>query len=186
MSAIQTVSGQIVELVNPNPEQIFTADIGHALSQVCRFAGHTSRFYSVAQHSVLVPHLVPKEYALEGLLHDAAEAYIGDVARPLKRALPQYKIIEQRWEAAIRERYKLNVSLPMHKAIEKADNEALSIEAAYLMRPDAEYWAINEGQPTQLPSHLHFLLHLTHAGAYILFMNRFATLWDERHARNAS
>ena len=186
MSSIQTVSGQIVELVNPDPEQIYIHDIAHALSQICRFAGHSSRFYSVAAHSVLVSHRVPPEYALEGLLHDASEAYIGDISRPLKRALPEYQVIEARWEAAIAKRFRLDTRPGVHHYVKKADNEALSIEAAYLMRPDDEYWAINVGQPKEMSPPTRFLLHLTHAGAYMIFINRFNELMEGRHARNAS
>lgn len=87
---IQTVSGKRFYLLDPRPEMICLEDIAHALGQLCRFTGHTRQFLSVAEHSVTVSHLL-KPFGpaaeLAGLLHDAAEAYIGDVNNPLKVAL---------------------------------------------------------------------------------------------------
>lgn len=86
---MQTYSGRVVHLVNPRADEIHIADIAHALSQTCRFAGHTPVFHSVAHHSVLVADLLgpDQRLALWGLLHDASEAYLHDLTRPLKRVL---------------------------------------------------------------------------------------------------
>lgn len=82
------------EYLNPRPETVLIEDIAHALSQICRFTGHTSRFFSVAQHSVLVSNFVSKENALWGLLHDAPEAYVNDVSSPLKKLINgNYEVI---------------------------------------------------------------------------------------------
>lgn len=83
---IQTRTGQAfwpVEFIG----EIKLEDIAHSLSQICRFNGHTSWYYSVAQHSVIASCLIQPHWAKWGLLHDAAEAYIGDITRPLKKTM---------------------------------------------------------------------------------------------------
>lgn len=80
-----TFTGKKFYFSDPLPEMICLADIAHALAHQCRFGGHAKRFYSVAEHSVLVSYLVPPHLALKGLLHAAAKAYYGDIVRPLKQ-----------------------------------------------------------------------------------------------------
>ncbi len=84
---LPTCTGRSVHILNPRPEEIDIEDVAHALSHACRFAGHVPAFYSVAQHSILVSELLDARTALWGLLHDASEAYLHDLTRPLKRAL---------------------------------------------------------------------------------------------------
>src|SRR5271165_7548492 len=82
---IQTYTGRVMYPLDPRPEEINIIDIAHALSNLCRFTGHVRTFYSVAEHSVRVSqHCDPKD-ALWGLLHDASEAYLADMSRPMKR-----------------------------------------------------------------------------------------------------
>jgi 5'-deoxynucleotidase YfbR-like HD superfamily hydrolase len=81
---IQTYSGIKMHPLSPTEEEISIEDIAHALSNLCRFTGHCNKFYSVAQHSVLVSVYSPRDYAMWGLLHDASEAYLNDIARPIK------------------------------------------------------------------------------------------------------
>lgn len=88
---IQTYTGRQFWPLDPKPEEVCIEDIAHALSQQCRYAGHTIRFYSVAQHSVEIALRVPRAAALWGLLHDAAEAYLVDLPRPVKYLMPAYK-----------------------------------------------------------------------------------------------
>lgn len=84
---IETISGQKVSLLDPTEEAIHINDIAHALSRICRYSGHTPEFYSVAEHSIVGSFFIPEPYKLSFLLHDAHEAYIGDMVSPLKRTI---------------------------------------------------------------------------------------------------
>lgn len=128
---ILTYDGQAFDLSDPHNYTFNIDTIAHALSNLCRFTGHTVEFYSVAQHSVIVSRLVPHEYALAALLHDAAEAFLGDVATPLKRLLPDYELIEIDVQAAILNAF--GVPSQMLPVIKAADTKALATEVYYLM-----------------------------------------------------
>lgn len=141
--SICMAGGTYFEFNNPEGSEINVGDIAHALSNICRFTGHVREFYSVAQHSVLASYLVPPEHALAALLHDAAEAYVGDVSTPLKRMLPDYKAIEQRIEAAVLARFGL--FLPMHPCIKVADLRMLAAERRDLMPHMGDEWHILRG-----------------------------------------
>ena len=107
---IQTSSGRWFNPFEPDPEQIDPGDIARALANVCRFGGHTRAFYSVAQHSVIVSELVEErggdvEDVFAALMHDATEAYLGDMPHPIKHRSPlgaAFKEAEDRLEAVLR------------------------------------------------------------------------------------
>jgi uncharacterized protein len=125
-STILTNSRVFYNFAEPTLEQINLEDIAHGLSNICRFNGQCKEFYSVAQHSVIVSHLVPKEYAMEALLHDATEAYLGDITTPLKNLLPEYRRLEALHDSCIRQKFKLPNT--MSEAVREADYLALGAE----------------------------------------------------------
>lgn len=140
---IVTRSGRYFNFVEPNPATIDILDIAWGLAFTCRFAGQTLRFYSVAQHSVMVSRLVPAELSLVGLLHDAAEAYVGDVTRPLKQLIPEYRVIEDRVERAIAARF--NLPWPWPSAVKHADLRMLRTEQRDLTSASGDAWASVDG-----------------------------------------
>lgn len=159
---IQTYTGRKVSFSDPRPEQFCIEDIAHALSQVCRYAGNSRIFYSVAEHSVRVATRLPPELKLAGLLHDAAEAYLGDVPKPAK-LLPEldgFNGLEERIMRCIEQRFHLNLGSLSCPAVNRADREVLSIEALILMDPVRRDWELPYN-----PSMLE-LLDMQHTGGW--------------------
>lgn len=127
------------------PDDVDIMDIAHALSRVCRFGGHTPYHYSVAQHSIMVSKMLPIELAFVGLMHDAAEAYVGDTIYPVKQMCPhdnELKELEDRVWTAIVEKFNLSAyqgiyfsgaRWEMDEAVKDADLRALMVEASFVM-----------------------------------------------------
>lgn len=134
----QTMSGAQYWPLDPDPEDVRLDDIAHGLAYQCRFNGHVRDFYSIAQHSVLVSEIVPPEHAMWGLMHDAAEAYIGDMIRPLKLHMPQYREIEALNMRAICERFGLDAVEPPE--VKAADNVLLMTERRDLLAKPPKPW----------------------------------------------
>lgn len=141
----ETSTGRKFLLLDPRPVDVCIEDIAHPLSLICRFTGHVREFYSVAQHSILVSYLCNPADAPWGLLHDASEALIGDMPRPLKYNTPvgpPYREIERRIMSVICLRFGLPEEEP--ESVRQADAAILLAEKAQLLPgppwPDAEEW----------------------------------------------
>jgi uncharacterized protein len=127
---ILTADGVYFSYDHPG-EGITLNAIARGLANTCRFAGQCSRFYSVAEHSVWVSRIVPEEHALAGLFHDAAEAFICDMPKPLKEMLPDYKAVEARIEAVVFAALGLDAKLPSE--VKHADRVMLATEQRQIM-----------------------------------------------------
>ena len=135
---IETASGKKFYPTEPRIEDIDIEDIAHALSHLCRFTGHCEVFYSVAQHCVLASRYCP-EHPMWGLLHDAAEAYLGDVSRPIKQELPMYQLWEERLLCLIAGKFGL--PFPPPECVKEIDDRMLATERRDLMAPgESNYW----------------------------------------------
>lgn len=134
---MNTATGRVFWPMDPWPQEVFIEDIAHALSMTCRYGGHCQRYYSVAEHSYIISHHVPKEDALWGLLHDASEAYLSDIIRPAKRFIAGYKEAEDRLMLAICSRFGLDPAMP--PSVKTADNAILADEMRALIKPAAPW-----------------------------------------------
>ncbi len=160
---IRTHSGIKFWPLNPRAMDVDINDIAHALANNCRYTGHTSKFYSVAEHSVHVSKLVADEFALAGLLHDAAEAYIADIAKPIKPYFSNYSEIEDALTETIYKRYEVPFdSIPYQ--VKAADVYMLEAEMSQLM-------------PGHNVIRKYDSLGYSPLGARELFLNRFGELY---------
>jgi hypothetical protein len=138
---LETASGRQYHFLDPQQDEICIEDIAFALSNKCRFSGHT-QFYSVAEHSIAVSMRLPKHLRLAGLLHDAAEAYLGDIPSPLKACLPDFKKIEDVNERVIFEKFNIELTLAQWCEVKQADLQALYNEAAILLPSGGKTWSM--------------------------------------------
>jgi 5'-deoxynucleotidase YfbR-like HD superfamily hydrolase len=130
-----TASGVQFWPLDPRPEEIRIEDIAHGLAHVCRWGGHSRSHFSVAQHSILVASHLPPGLKLQGLLHDATEAYLGDMIRPLKRNMEAFREAEYRLWMVIAEKW--NLPLECDPAVKEADERALETERQDLCHQNA-------------------------------------------------
>jgi 5'-deoxynucleotidase YfbR-like HD superfamily hydrolase len=144
---VQTRNGEHFDPKVGKLSAVVVDDIAHALSNLCRFSGHCRSFYSVAEHSVLVSRIIRDAYPQDtnaiwaGLLHDATEAYVGDITTPLKDLLPQFKELEEQLAVKIAKKFKIRWDERTLARVKTADLIALSTEAKLLFE-DISQWDI--------------------------------------------
>lgn len=137
---MQTFTGRAFYPLDPRTDEIDPDDIAHALSLLCRYGGHVRAFFSVAEHCVLMSHAVTPENALWALLHDATEAYLGDMIRPLKGSMPEYRRAEKMLMAVICNRFGLG-DYDCPAEVKEADARILHDERFALMAAPPRAWA---------------------------------------------
>ena len=137
---IQTQSGVAFNLANPSPDMVDLDDIATALSYTVRFNGHTGTSYSVAEHSVWVSRMCPPEARMHGLMHDAHEAYTGDIVSPLKKLLPGIGAIEARIQKAIHTRLWITGDYP--EVVKEADVRMLATERLHFFGAASPDWGL--------------------------------------------
>lgn len=167
---IQTYTGKKVHFLEPDLSEIDIEDIAHSLSQMCRFAGHTKRFYSVAEHCVVVSNHSTAKNALWGLLHDASEAYIVDIPKPVKGFLLNYEDLEKTVMDAICEKFGLSKEIPSE--IKTLDGRILFTEKEQLLSYADWGWSMPPLQTT--------LQCYNPSDAKELFLNRFKFLYEKK------
>lgn len=140
---VSTFSGNRFYPLEPRIDRVAIEDIAHGLAYLCRFNGQTREFYSVAQHSLIVASQVPAELRLAALLHDAAEAYLGDMVKPLKVLLPAFALLEDKVSAIIAATF--GIDFTDYAPIKQADLVALATEKRDLMPHSVERWAYLDG-----------------------------------------
>lgn len=148
MTYIRVHSGAYVNLVDPDIDDILLEDIAHALSNIGRYTGHTSEFYSVAQHSILAAYAVVNEdteLARAMLFHDAHEAYLGDISSPLKRLIgSEYDELTEKFDRIISQKFDVDLTIP---SISVIDRRMGLTEADQLLDADIEngFWPTDTG-----------------------------------------
>jgi hypothetical protein len=136
-ATIQTYSGEMFDVFSVDPMKIHFKDLTHALSMLCRYGGHSRNFYSVAEHCFLIAehfvNLGEYDLARAALLHDATEAYMGDVVRPIKLQMPLYRQVEDRLQMSIFMKFGIDPEMPPE--VKEADLRICNDERSALMLP---------------------------------------------------
>ena len=132
---IRTFMGKMIDPFNPDPDLINLVDIAHSLGNLCRWNGHTNKFYSVAEHCIFVQNMVQsREDKIAAMLHDASEAYIADITRPVKYRIDKYCDIEFTLMIVIARKF--NFQYPLSVAVKEADDYALRWEWVNIVTAD--------------------------------------------------
>lgn len=163
--------------MSPNVKDVDIHDIAHALAHICRFGGHCKEFYSVAQHSMIVALNCSLEATLQGLLHDATEAYIGDMIRPLKYSMPDYRAAEDRLWLVIADAFGVNPVF--HPSIKVADNRTLITERRDLITQTGYEWSLEK----DFPPYMYKIYPLTPDAAESEFLNMYRTFASQSLAQ---
>lgn len=186
MTYITTFTGVHFDLEEPTPEMVHIGDIAHHLAYQCRWVGATHVFWSIAQHSVLVAAIVPDHLKRWALMHDAAEAYIGDITRPLKTLLPGVREIESRIMHVIAEKFSL--ALPEPSELAEYDDQIQRLEGEMFMPQHDRRFISREGHHDELHAltinqerrlSRDILTPVTPMGAEIMFLLRFQEIFDK-------
>ena len=138
-------SGNYFNFMDPSGSSFTIEDVANGLAMTCRFGGQCRNFYSVAEHSIVASFHVTTEHAYAALMHDAAEAFIGDVPRPLKAILPDYRHFERGVERAVLARF--GVQLPVHPEVKAIDLRMLATEQRLVMENYDEWGPIKDITP---------------------------------------
>lgn len=173
-SYIETFSGRRFYFLNPQPEDIDIKDIAHALSMNCRYTGHCDRFYSVAELSWHMSRMAPEGLEMACLLHDASEAYITDIASPIKQHLPDYQEMEDRLMKAIASKF--GFDYPLNPIVKHLDLTMLSTEAHYLLSSRGDTWDLWRERKRPVVQHTFRPIGMVPTLARKLFLERYYEL----------
>jgi hypothetical protein len=137
-NCIRTVTGKYVNILEPTPDMICIEDIAHSLANQSRFGGHLSQFYTVAQHCLNCVYLIEGDRSLkfQALLHDASEAYLLDMPKPIKNLLPDYQIIEDRLMKVIAQKFRFKY--PVSQRVKRVDTVMLEMEWTAFVKKEVD------------------------------------------------
>lgn len=174
---MQTLTGRMFFPLDPRQDEIDVRDIARGLAMRCRYSGQITEFYSVAEHSVIVSYAVANEdpsAAREALLHDATEAYLGDMIRPLKSSMPTFCAAEDQLEAVIFARFGVEPTPETRAVVKRADNRILIDERQVRTQAPAKWHGLDGLEALGVQIHA---LHWQEAEH--LWMQRFVELFPE-------
>lgn len=174
---IQTYTGKKFYFLNPDIDAIDIRDIAKALGKTCRFGGMCDPFYSVAEHLYHISYMVPNHHIKEAFMHDASEAYVGDIPKPLKRILaPLIDPIEDHILEVVYAKY--GISYPLPPSVKLADLQMLYWERHEVMGPSEDEWEDLKGLDPPI-SMKPDIQGWSHQEASAKFLDRFYELFPQ-------